>query len=236
MINRWVYLLCGAFCLFLSARCVADTLTVTVLNEQNRGIRSRVVYLSGPTPQVLGDTNDEGALTKDFSCASGQLLSARPFDKGSYFESSDEPCQPKITLRVVSRQNPKGYAVNFRIEKTKLPDGSQAVITYKGFVSSATSPIPNRDGCAIDVNSVVEQQVFKVDGNAWTPLKSNVVDSSSLFIDMAATPKKSVLVPFGCNAAQSRADGLNAVAADSLSKHLSNAPLSVQYSLESLGW
>jgi hypothetical protein len=237
MTSQRILLVCGLLSGVLSATCFADSLTVTVLNEQNKGIRSRVVYKSGPAPQVLGDTNDDGALTKDyFSCVSGQLFSAKPFDKGSYFESTEEPCQPKITLRVLSRQNPKGYAVNYRIEKTNLPDGSPAVIAYKGFVSADTSPTPNRDGCAVDVNSVVQQQVFRVDGNKWTLLNGNEIDPSSLFYDLATSPKKSVLVPYNCNAARSRVETLNAVAADNLSKHLSTGALSVQYSLKSLGW
>jgi hypothetical protein len=211
-------LVCSVVYLALGEKSLAEPLTITVLNEQNKGIRSRVVYKSGPAPQVLGDTNDQGALIKDFACTDGQVLSAKPFDKGSYFDSTDEPCQPKMTLRVLSRQNPKGYAVNFRVEKTTLSDGSPAVVTYKGFVSSTTAPTPGRDGCAVNINSVVEQQLFKVDGIAWKPLKSSVVESSSLFGDPI---KGSVLVPFNCNAAQSRVETLNAVAADKLSKHLS---------------
>jgi len=214
---------------------MADSLTVTVLNEQNKGIRSRVVYKSGPAPQVLGDTDDEGALTKDFSCASGQLLSARPFDKGSYFESTEEPCQPKITLRVLSRQNPKGYAVNFRVTKITLPDGTPAVITYKGFVSSSTAPTSSRDGCAVNISSVVEQQLFKDDGSAWTPLKSNLIDSSSLFSDLETPVKNSVLIPFKCDAAQSRVETLNAVAADKLSKTLSTGML-ISDPVKALRW
>lgn len=229
MTSRAMLLVCSLLSIALSGKCIADSLTITVLNEQNKGIRSRVVYKSGAAPQVLGDTNDEGALTKDFACTFGELLSAKPFDKGSYFDSTEEPCQSKITLRVLSRQNPKGYAVNFRIEKTTLPDGSPAVVTYKGFVSSTTSPTPGRDGCAVNINSVVEQQVFKVDGSAWKPLKSNVIESSSLFDDPI---KSSILVPFNCNAAQSRVETLNAVAADKLSKHLSVGAYSLDPSFE----
>jgi hypothetical protein len=233
MIRRLIALVCGIFC--LATNCAAETLTVIVLNEKNKGIRSRVVYKSGSEAQVLGDTNDDDALTKDFACAPGKLISAKPFDKGAYFESTDEPCQRKVTLRVLSRQTPKGYAINWRIQDFTLKDGSPAVITYKGFVNSDIAPTANNAGCAVDVNSAVQQEVFKVEGTEWTIVTKNVVDSSSLFYDLAKSPKSPIVVPYKCSEAQSRIQVLNASAASTLSQQLSTGSLSLSNSLTSLG-
>jgi membrane-bound inhibitor of C-type lysozyme len=233
MTKQLITLACGIFCLATS--CAAETLTVTVLNEQNKGIRSRVVYKSGSDAQVLGDTNDDGALIKDLSCTPSKLISAKPFDKGSYFESTEEPCQRKVTLRVLSRQTPKGYAVNWRIQDFTLKDGSPALIAYKGFVNTDFAPTANNVGCAVDVNSAVQQEVFKVDGATWTMVTKNVVDSSSLFYDLAKSPKAPILVPYKCSAAQSRIQVLNANAAGTLSQQLSTGTLSLSNSLTSLG-
>ncbi|UPK02015.1 hypothetical protein [Bradyrhizobium sp. 170] len=212
----------------------ADTLTVTVLNESNKGIRSRVVYKSGPSPAVLGDTDENGALTKEYSCKSGEVLAARPFDKGSYFESTDEPCQSKVTLRVLSRQTPKGFAINYRIEKINLPDGSPALITYKGFISTKTAAIPNSAGCAVDVSSSVQQQLYKIAGSEWTLVTRNEIDPSSLFTGLDSSAK-SVFLPFGCGESSSRVEMLNADAAGNLSRYLATGNLSVPNSIQSLG-
>jgi hypothetical protein len=234
MTRYFLLIACVMFCGLFITKGFADTLTVTVLNESNKGIRSRVVYKAGPSPSVLGDTDENGALTKDFSCKSGELLAAKPFDKGAYFESTEEPCQSKVTLRVLSRQNPKGFAINYRIEKINLPDGSPAVITYKGFVSTKTAAIPNSSGCAVDVDSSVQQQVYKIDGSKWTFVVRNEIDPSSLFYDLESSAKP-VLLPFGCGASVSRVEMLNADAAGNLSRYLATGKLSIPNSMQSLG-
>lgn len=232
--TRQITLLVSGSLVMFSTLSVAETLTVTVLNEQNKGIRSRVIYKTGPVPAVLGDTNADGALTKDFSCTSGEVLSAKPFDKGSYFESTGEPCQSKVTLRVLGRQNPKGFAVNYRIEKIDLPDGSPAVIAYKGFVNT-TAAASGNSACAVDVSSKVQQQVYKVEGGTWTPVQSNEIDPSTLFFDVTTSFDKPVLLPYTCNASSSRIQMLNADAAGVLSGRLASGKLSVSNSLQSLG-
>jgi len=219
---------------FSVATSYADKLTVVVLNEKNKGIQSRVVYKAGPAPAVLGDTDEHGALTKEYSCKVGEVLAAKPFDKGSYFESTEEPCQSKVTLRVLSRQTPKGFAIDYRIEKINLPDGSPALITYKGLISTKTAPIQNSAGCAVDVNSRVQQQLYKIDGPNWTFVTANEVDPSSLFADLDGSVK-SVALPFRCGESGSRVEKLNAEAAGNLSRNFATGKLSVPNSLQSLG-
>jgi hypothetical protein len=210
----------------------ADKLTVVVLNEKNEGIQSRVVYKTGPAPAVLGDTDEHGSLTKEYSCKLGVVLTAKPFDKGSYFESTEEPCQSKVTLRVLSRQTPKGFAIDYRIEKINLADGSPALITYKGLISTKKAEI--HAGCAVDVNPRVQQQLYKIDGPNWTFVTANEVDAASLFPDSDGSAK-SVAFPFGCNESGSRVEKLNAEAAGNLSRNFATGKLSVSNSVQSLG-
>jgi len=155
----------------------AETLTINVMDEQNRGIHSRVSYkIAAPPPSVLGDTDNQGKLVRSHDCTPGQVFTARPYDIGSYFESTEEPCKAEVTLRVISRRTPIGPAVQFRVESIKFPDGSPGVIIYKGVVKTRASEFfSGVVSCQVEVDPVVEQNAFRptvLPGRRWLGTKS----------------------------------------------------------------
>ena len=86
-----------------TAAISAETLTIKVMDEQNKGVYSRVLYKAAAAPSVLGDTDKEGAMVTNYACGAGQVLAARPFDTASYFNSNDEPCRSEVTLTRIPR-------------------------------------------------------------------------------------------------------------------------------------
>jgi hypothetical protein len=214
----------------------AATLTINVMDEQNRGVRSRVLYKISTPPSVLGDTDNQGKLVRSHDCGTGQVLSARPFHIGSYFESTEEPCKPQLTLRVLSRQTPKGSAVEFRIENIKFADGSPGVITYKAVVATRASDTATAvASCAVNVDTVVEQQAFKIDDASWKAVARKDVDPTEILLGTGWAAPKSVLLPFPCKASGPRIQILGGDAATELSRHFSNSLISVPNSLRTLG-
>jgi hypothetical protein len=217
----------------------AETLTINVMDEQNRGVRSRVLYKTAPPPSVLGDTDNQGKLVRSHDCVAGQVFSARPFDIGSYFESFDEPCKADVILRVISRQTPKGMAVQFRIEPFIFTDGSPGIILYKGVVTTRASEILHendaRPSCSVEVNPIVEQKAFKIDNTSWKVVAGNEVSPSAIFAGPGWTQSKSVLLPYDCGTSRSRIQNLGANAATELSRGLIDPKLSVPNSMHTLG-
>jgi hypothetical protein len=108
---------------FWSRLAVADTVVVTVSDYENKGVQSRVMYTDGPSLSVLGDTDSQGVLNREYKCKDGQLIRARPSDIGSYFESKDEPCAVQMALKVVRRQTPRATAINYHSNNLNLTMG-----------------------------------------------------------------------------------------------------------------
>jgi hypothetical protein len=107
-------------------------------------------------------------------CGKMRMLHARPFDSGSYFNSDPEPCAQKIILRVLSRQTPKGAAINYQIVPFTLPDGSPGVMTVKAALESKTSETSSEGRqrqCQITLNAIADQHAFKIQGDTWVALK-----------------------------------------------------------------
>jgi hypothetical protein len=230
---------CGlAALLVLAASTVkAETLIVNVMDERNRGVHSRVLYkITAPPSSVLGDTDNQGKLVRDHSCVAGQVFTARPFDIGSYFESPEEACKSQVTLRVISRQTPRGPAVQFHVETIKLTDGSPGVIVYKGVVTTnASDTAMGVASCSVEVNPVVEQRAFKTGSGSWEALAGNEVNPSAILSGSGWPQSKSVLLPFDCGTSRSRIQVLRTDAATELSRRLTSSGISVQNSLRTLG-
>src|SRR5258708_11028195 len=114
-----------ALLLLVASAAKAQTLTINVMDEHNKGVRSRVLYkITAPPPSVLGDTDNQGKLVRSQNCVAGQVFAARPFDIRSYFESTEEPCKTQVTLKGICRQTPKRPAVQFHLGTVKSSHGS----------------------------------------------------------------------------------------------------------------
>ena len=241
----------ASLCLFAAAALLdaaivrGDTLTVRVMDEQNRGVHSRVLHRIAADPSVLGDTDTQGNLTRSYQCASGVLI-ARPFDIGSYFESRDQPCNADVTLRVIRRQTPKGLAIQFRLEDTLLADGSHGFVTYKGLLETKITEISNNK-CEVRVGALVEQTAFKAQGTplskdagTWTELGRRYVDPHKIFIyDRAKVGNweqvKTVVFPYDCTASSSRIQGVRTEAARDLSYILDTSSIPADSIRELMG-
>jgi hypothetical protein len=215
----------------------AETLTINVMDEQNRGIHSRVSYkIAAPPPSVLGDTDNQGKLVRSHDCTPGQVFTARPYDIGSYFESTEEPCKAEVTLRVISRRTPIGPAVQFRVESIKFPDGSPGVIIYKGVVKTRASEFfSGVVSCQVEVDPVVEQNAFKTDSASWKAVARNEVSASEIFSGPEWTKSKSIILPYGCDASGSRIQALGADTATELSRRLVDSMVFAPHSMRTLG-
>lgn len=226
-----------ALLLLVASAAKAQTLTINVMDEHNKGVRSRVLYkITAPPPSVLGDTDNQGKLVRSQNCVAGQVFAARPFDIGSYFESTEEPCKSQVTLRVISRQTPKGPAVQFHMETIKFADGSPGVIIYKGVVTTNASDTPTASpACSVEVNPIVEQKAFKTGSDSWEVSAQNEVDPSAILSGSGWSQSKSVLLPFDCGTSGSRIQTLRTNAATELSGRLTSSGISLPNSLRTLG-
>lgn len=216
--------------------CSAENFKIKVLNEQNLGIKSRVVFKAEKTASILGDTDDQGDLKKDFVCSTGELLVARPFDSGAYFDSAGEPCKSDVILRVIRRQNPKGVALDYRIENLVLRNNQNAVIVYKGFVNTVANPNANLLGCSVIINSVLKQELYKVDGVKWVALADNEIDPSAILSGIKVPDRAHVTFPEGCEASNTKIQTLEATAAMEFAKKLMSESPSIENSVKSLGF
>jgi hypothetical protein len=215
----------------------ADTLTVAVLDESNKGVPSRVILTDGTAPSLLGETDQRGTLRRDHTCENRHVLKARPMDIGSYFESAEQPCNRKVTLKVVSRQTPKGKAFTYRSLMIRLPDGSDGVIVYRGVLETWTRQSDaGGNACDVTVRTVVRQAAFRIDGENWLPVQEGEVQPSAVF-EQASVPaqaEQSVLFPFKCEQAIPRIQALQSSNATSMEQLFATAAISSAEALRAL--
>jgi hypothetical protein len=215
----------------------ADTVVVKVSDYENKGVQSRVLYTDGPSLAVLGDTDLQGVLNRDYKCKDGQLIRAHPNDIGTYFESRDAPCAVQMDLKVVKRQTPRGIAINYRVEQLKFNDGSSGVIVYRPFFVTTTSEHSDAAAtCEVKLNTVVDQEVFRQDSpSSWTTVQRGEASPSTIGVAMTKPDNQVVLLPFGCNTATSRLQQIQNGTAESVVAAFGKANMATAQSLRVLG-
>lgn len=142
----------------------ANMIAVSVVDERNTGVQSRILLSQQGSP--LGDTDATGHFQKAYKCQNGDYIKARPADIGSYFESAEAACAPTLTLRVVSKQTPEGAASSVRLEQINLPNGLLGFVILKGRVDTDLEGIRS-GGCDAEVTAGVYAQAYIVDGDKW---------------------------------------------------------------------
>jgi hypothetical protein len=235
-LKRLIFVL---FCALATAPCplMADNLVIKVSDYENKGIQSRVMYKDGVTSSVLGDTDSQGVLNREYKCKDGQVMRAHPNDIGTYFESRDEPCGIQMVLKVVKRQTPRGIAaINFRVENIKFQDGSPGVIIYKPFFQTTTSEAVSTSACQVDINTIVDQEVFRQDNqSSWIPVKRGETSLSTIGAGMAKPDHQVVLLPSNCDTSAPRLRQLQDGTADSVTVALGRANIVIGQSIRELG-
>jgi hypothetical protein len=228
---RWT-----AIVVLYSAAAHAQTMAIKVVDEGGNGVYSRVFYEDGSKPRPFWNTDQKGELQRPHACGQTKSLKARPFDAGAYFESVEEPCDVNVTLRVISRMTPKGWAINYQIAPFTLPDGSPGIITLKGAIETTTSDaVTGSSRCEVVMEAVADQQAYKVQGDRWISLKQGFVSLSKVISGVTQPDTQSITLPYPCSATKDRVLTLQAAAADRVDKNLADGMVLTNETLRSLG-
>jgi hypothetical protein len=214
----------------------SETLGISVIDEGGAGIYSRVYYEDGTQPRPFWNTNERGELQRPQPCGKTRTLKAHPFDTGTYFDSVEEPCAEKVTLRVVKRKTPKGIAINFRTVPFMLSDGSPAVMVLKSTLDATSLELNTANpGCQVKLLAGSHQEVFKVDGIRWVSVKQGATELSKVIAGAEQPDQQVVNLPFACATAGERLPTLQAGAADRIEKSFAKGAIMTNETLKNLG-
>jgi hypothetical protein len=214
----------------------AETLGINVMDEGGTGVYSRVYYEDGTQPRPFWNTNEKGELQRPQPCGKTRTLKAHPFDTGTYFDSVEEPCAEKVTLRVVKRKTPKGIAINFRTVPFTLLDGSPAVMVLKSTLDVSSLDLNTANpGCQVKLLAGAHQEVFKVEGVRWVSVKQGATELSKVVAGAVQPDQQVVNLPYQCATAGERLPTLQAGAADRIEKSLAKGPVITNETLRNLG-
>jgi len=219
----------------------ADSIAIKVIDDNNSGVYSRVYYNDGTQPPPFSNTDQNGEVPKPpLTCGKMRTLHAHPYDTGAYFDSPEEPCGSKITLRVLSRQTPKGTAVEFKIVPVTLPDGLPGVITWKAALDSKLSDVNSGlflgPECDVELYAYAEQQAFKVEGEKWVGLAQATTPFSKTFVGAKLPDQQTVRLLGACDEMNARLRTLKAGAADKLGKSVVKGSIKMNDTFRSLGF
>ena len=220
-----------------------DTITIKVIDEHNDGIYSRVFYHDGTQPPPFANTDQKGEVQQPpATCGKTQALHAHPYDTGAYFDSVEEPCSSRVTLRVLSRQTPKGKAIKYEVLPFTLPDGSPGIMTVKAALESKRFqevPVSSEGGpenCVVTLNAIADQQIFKVEGEKWIGIAQSTGSFSKVFANAKLPDTQTVTFPRPCSDTTERVQTLTTGAADLLDKSVNKDAVKLNETLRSLGF
>lgn len=177
----------------------AQSLRISVVDESGGGVLSRVYYEETSQPRPFWNTDTLGRVERPHNCGKTKMLKAAPMDSGSYFESPEEPCANKVTLRVLKRKTPIGVAFAVKTVSARLPDGSPAVVKFSTVLGTAQSTtLTGLEQCEVKFSAFVEQEVFKVDGEQWTQVRRLPTLLSSVISEKAPPDQLAYAFPGKC--------------------------------------
>jgi hypothetical protein len=238
MTHSLIRFLISSFVATCANAAYGQAITIKVSDEHSRGIYSRVYYDDGTQPRPFWNTDLNGAVQRPHACGKTRTLKAHPFDSGAFFDSNEEPCAPKVSLRVLERQTPKGTAINFKIVPLTLPDGSPGVITLKAALEATTQDVGKsreRPQCEAKFDIFADQQVYKVEGENWIPVKRGSSPFSRVFAGSIQPDSQTVILPYNCAATGGRLQTLQAGATDRINKSLAVGAVMKNETLHDLG-
>jgi hypothetical protein len=141
----------------------------------------------------------------------------------------------------LSRQTPKGWAVNFEIVPVTLPDGSDGVITWKAALDLESYDKGKLFGlyqeCRVQLYAVSDQQAFKIiNADNWKSISQVTTPLSNSFASAKLPDEQTVTFPYRCAATEDQVRTLKAGAADLLYKSVSKDTIKLDETLRSLGF
>lgn len=196
----------GAFGILVAATSLAaaEPLRVTVISEQNAGVRSSVFVYKNSDLVVFGATDDKGVFEREHKCDPAHSVSALAMDKGSFLGSRVVPCTQIMTVQLKNRTMPKSLYTH-SLEQILLPDGSPGLVGYVGFIK--TDKIGGQKGkasCDVKVSAILNQQIFKVGAQELTYLKSGQTPAAVILAEAGGPYEETATFPFDCETASGR--------------------------------
>ena len=218
------------------------TLAIQVVDENDKGVISRVYYDDGATkPLPFWDTDEKGTVIRSHACGTTKILKAHPRDAGMYFDSEERSCaEPKVVLRVLRRQTPVGYAFSSHVLTVKLQDGSDGVITFRTALEVRRTERPRTafgetGSCTVDMDAVVYQQAYKISESKWIAIGEAATPLSRVVPNAGQPDVQTVTFPFTCSGAEDRVAMVQSDVRARLSKTFNERSLVLNSSLQELG-
>lgn len=205
-------ILCAAACALSAAPAAAETLMVTVRDQNNVGVPSTVYVYKTPASNeadklVIGETNEEGIYIENHKCETAQIIKARPKSSGEYFESMG-PCKQKVAMIVIRRDTPKGLAFNGNVTDVTLPDGTPGLMATWAFIDTnkGESKFSMQAGSTCDVKVLprLDHKFFKMTGDKLVPFAAGETSSSQVLTKLKTTDHFSAIFPSSCNEAKNK--------------------------------
>lgn len=182
---------------------IASQLKVTVVDQKNQGVLSDVLYFDGRNPPPSTMTNNNGLAEISGVCQKISGFEAHPHESGVYFNSPLVPCAKVVVIHLLTRHAPFGVALKSLQITTTLADGSPGVVAFKAGIQSESKDI-GTNSCQFSVRTVVDRQVYRVVGSAWS--EASQTDAANITAETLSErlPNGTMSLPTTCNAARQR--------------------------------